>query len=162
MFFVLLVRDISYLDLEQWVFEILFIHSPVNVIFMMEEMRSCMAGTSQRCKRRKKELKCWNASVIIIQIHSDTEKARESHICITGNAMWFPFLFEKPISTILKVIIFLWGIYSAFSCLQLCSGPVQEKTYVRQSCVVCNQHSFSSIIHLLGLQSLRKSSRIEI
>ena len=26
--------------------EILFIQSPVNVIFMMEEMGSCMAGTS--------------------------------------------------------------------------------------------------------------------
>ena len=27
-------------------FEILFIQSTVNVIFMMEEIRSCMAGTS--------------------------------------------------------------------------------------------------------------------
>ena len=51
-----LVRDISYLDLEQWVSEILFIQSPLNVIFMMEEMRSCMAGTSQRCKRKKEKL----------------------------------------------------------------------------------------------------------
>ena len=32
---------------------------------------------------------------------------------------------------------FLREIYSEFSCFQLCSSLVQEKTYVLQSCVVC-------------------------
>ena len=64
--------------------EILFIQSPVNAIFMMEEMESRTAGTSMQ--KKKRNLKCWNASVVIIHIHSDTEKARESQICITGNA----------------------------------------------------------------------------
>ena len=38
--------------------------------------------------------------MVMIQIHSDAEKARKSHICIIGNA------FGKPISTNLKVINF--------------------------------------------------------
>ena len=78
------------------------IQSLINVIFMMEEMESCMAGTSQRCKRKK-----GNLSVVIIQIHSDTEKAREIHICIIANACDLPFYLGSPaISTILKVINF--------------------------------------------------------
>ena len=84
----LLVRDISYLDLEQWVFEILFIQSPGNVIFMMEEMGSCIAGTSQRCKRKKGKLNAeMQMRTLYIQMHRYTEKASESYICIIGNAM---------------------------------------------------------------------------
>ena len=41
--------------------EILFIQSPVNVIFMMEEIGSCMAGTSMQKKKKgtKNMLKIW-------------------------------------------------------------------------------------------------------
>ena len=45
--------------------------------------------------------------MVVIQIHSDTEKARESHICIIGNASDLLFYLGSPaISTILKVIHF--------------------------------------------------------
>ena len=45
--------------------------------------------------------------MVIAQTHSDTEKARESHICIIGNACDLLFYSGSPvISTILKVINF--------------------------------------------------------
>ena len=54
----------------------------------------------------KEKKECWNASVVIIQI-CDTEKAKESHICIIGTASDLLFCLGSPaISTILKVINF--------------------------------------------------------
>ena len=99
-------------------------------------------------EKEKKEIKiCWNGSVVIIQIHSDTEKLKRENLISVSLEMHLIYfsIWEAHIDNI-KSNNFLWGIYLGFSCLQLCSSPVQEKTYVRQAV---------SLLYVPGIHSVQ-------